>query len=156
MTVSTWKFHATNLIVVWATADSGTNQAALFTLKLHRGDGMSLVAMNWKKGKPPNDFVGFAIEYQEPGGDRFYPLNNRIAFPDSSGGVNEACLSSPQATSAHKVMNAPVSRIDLAQAKLEPGSEPGRLVMNGARFHLSFSGLSKRRDECRVVTCRKG
>jgi hypothetical protein len=53
-------------------------------------------------------------------------------------------------------MNAPVIRIDLAQAMREPGSEPGRLFMNGARFHLSFSGLSKRRDECRVVTCRKG
>jgi hypothetical protein len=34
----------------------GTNAAALFTLKLHRGDGMCLVAMNWKNGKPPNDF----------------------------------------------------------------------------------------------------
>ena len=35
---------------------SGQNAAALFTLKLHRGDGMTLVAMNWKKGKPPKDF----------------------------------------------------------------------------------------------------
>ena len=42
---------------------SGKNAAALFTLTLHRGDGMTLVAMNWKKGKPPKDFVGFAIEY---------------------------------------------------------------------------------------------
>jgi hypothetical protein len=40
----------------------GTNSAALFTLKLHRGDGMFLLAVNWKKGEPPNDFVGFAIE----------------------------------------------------------------------------------------------
>src|SRR5262245_59557653 len=30
---------------------SGTNAAALFDLKLHRGDGMALVAMNWKNGK---------------------------------------------------------------------------------------------------------
>jgi hypothetical protein len=45
---------------------SGRNDAALFTLKLHRGDGMALVAMNWKDGKPPQDFVGFAIEYKEP------------------------------------------------------------------------------------------
>ena len=28
---------------------SGTSKVALFTLKLHRGDGMCLVAMNWKK-----------------------------------------------------------------------------------------------------------
>jgi hypothetical protein len=59
----------------------GRNTAALFTLKLHRGDGMTLVAMNWKNGQPPRDFVGFAIEYKEPGGDRFYALKNRLAFP---------------------------------------------------------------------------
>ncbi len=59
----------------------GTNDAALFTLKVHRGDGMALVAMNWKRGRPPNDLVGFAIEYKEPGGDKFYALPNRIAFP---------------------------------------------------------------------------
>src|SRR5438552_6019960 len=72
---------------------TGTNSAALFTLKLHRGEGMVLLAMNWKAGTPSKDFVGFAIEYQEPGGDRFYPLNNRIAFPDSSGSVNPKQLS---------------------------------------------------------------
>lgn len=43
---------------------TGQNPAALFTLKLHRGDGMALVAMNWKNGKPPANFVGFAIEIQ--------------------------------------------------------------------------------------------
>jgi hypothetical protein len=41
---------------------TGRNDAALFTLKLHRGDGMCLVAMNWKDKTPPKDFVGFAIE----------------------------------------------------------------------------------------------
>lgn len=60
---------------------SGTNAAAPFTLKVHRGDGMALVAMNWKTGSPPDDFVGFAIEYREPGGHRFYSLKNRLAFP---------------------------------------------------------------------------
>ena len=59
----------------------GTNEAALFTLKVHRGEGMALLAMNWKNGKPPLDFVGFSIEYKEPGGDKFYPLVNRITFP---------------------------------------------------------------------------
>lgn len=72
---------------------TGTNSAALFTLKLHRGEGMILLAMNWKVGTPSKDFVGFAIEYQEPGGNRFYSLNNRIGFPDSSGGVNPKQLS---------------------------------------------------------------
>ncbi|HKA46082.1 MAG TPA: phospholipase D-like domain-containing protein [Burkholderiales bacterium] len=72
---------------------SGTNATALFTLKLHRGDGMTLVAMNWKKGKPPDDFVGFAIEYKEPGGQKFFPLKNRLAFPGTEGEVNPNRLS---------------------------------------------------------------
>jgi hypothetical protein len=45
---------------------------------------MVLLAMNWKVGTPSKDFVGFAIEYQEPGGNRFYSLNNRIGFLDSA------------------------------------------------------------------------
>ena len=72
---------------------SGQNPAALFTLKLHRGDGMTLVAMNWKKGRPPEDFVGFAIEYKEPGGQKFFALKNRLAFPGAAGAVNPNQLS---------------------------------------------------------------
>lgn len=72
---------------------SGTNAAALFTLKLHRGDGMTLVAMNWKKGKPPKELVGFAIEYKEPGGDRFFALKNRLTFPGKDGSVDSSQLS---------------------------------------------------------------
>jgi hypothetical protein len=72
---------------------SGKNGAALFTLKLHRGDGMCLVAMNWKNDKPPKDFVGFAIEYKEPGGQKFFSLKNRLAFPGSGGDVNPSRLS---------------------------------------------------------------
>jgi len=71
----------------------GTNAAALFTLKLHRGDGMVLIAMNWKKGKPPVDFVGFAIEYREPGGDRFFALKNRLTFRKLDGSVDANTLS---------------------------------------------------------------
>jgi len=73
---------------------TGNNAEALFTLMLHRGDGMCLVAMNWKKGKPPKDFVGFAIEYKEPGGDRFFALKNRLCFPGAAGEVNPNRLSS--------------------------------------------------------------
>jgi phosphatidylserine/phosphatidylglycerophosphate/cardiolipin synthase-like enzyme len=72
---------------------SGHNTAALFTLKLHRGDGMTLLAMNWKVGKPPQDFVGFAIEYKEPKGDRFYALKNRLGFRAASGKVNPNAMS---------------------------------------------------------------
>jgi hypothetical protein len=79
-----------------ATSDfqvSGKNDKAPFTLKLHRGDGMCLVAMNWKKGKPPDDFVGFAIESKPPDGKSFFPLNNRVAFPTKDGEVNPLQLS---------------------------------------------------------------
>ncbi len=72
---------------------TGKNPKAFFTLKLHRGDGMCLIAMNWKKGKPPNDFVGFAIESKPPGGDSFFPLNNRIAFAGADGSINPLQLS---------------------------------------------------------------
>lgn len=71
----------------------GTNGNAPFSLRVHRGDGMALVAMNWKDGTPPDDFVGFAIEYREPEGDRFYALNNRINFPKADGSVDKRKLS---------------------------------------------------------------
>ena len=72
---------------------SGNNPAALFTLKLHRGDGMTLVAMNWKKGKPPSDFVGFGIEYKEPDGSKFFALKNRLSFLGIGGKVDPNRLS---------------------------------------------------------------
>src|SRR5262245_40265617 len=72
---------------------SGKNADAPFTLTVHRGDGMALLGMNWKNGKPPNDFVGFAIEYQEPGSDEVIPLVNRIAFPGAGGEINAATAS---------------------------------------------------------------
>ena len=72
---------------------SGTNSAALFTLKVHRGDGMALVAMNWKRGKPPEEFVGFAIEYKEPGGQRFFSLKNRLSFPSAGASLDPNQLS---------------------------------------------------------------
>src|SRR5688572_17564631 len=72
---------------------NGTNTDALFTLKVHRGDGMALLGMNWKQQKPPKDFVGFGIEYKPPNEDRFFALNNRIAFQGPSGAVNPNRLS---------------------------------------------------------------
>lgn len=72
---------------------SGSSDAALFTLKVYRGDGMALLAMDWKKGEPPPEFVGFAIEYKEPRGDRFYALNNRLGFLKADGTVDRKSLS---------------------------------------------------------------
>jgi PLD-like domain len=70
------------------------NANAPFTLKLHRGDGMTLLAMNWKVATPPRDFVGFALEYKEPDGDRFWGIKNRINFPNPDGSVNKERTSS--------------------------------------------------------------
>ena len=75
---------------------AGANAKALFSLKVHRGDGMALLAMNWRHDMPPDDFVGFAIEYREPNGDRFYPLKNRLAFPTAGGALNPNQLSTLQ------------------------------------------------------------
>jgi hypothetical protein len=72
---------------------TGNNATALFTLKVYRGEGMALLAMNWKTAKPSNDFVGFAIEYQEPGGTQFFPLKNRLSFLENDGNVNPNILS---------------------------------------------------------------
>ncbi len=72
----------------------GKNPDALFTLKLHRGDGMVLLGMNWKGGPPPEDFVGFAVEFKEPGGNRFLSVRNRLAF-DDPGSSGTSSLRSP-------------------------------------------------------------
>lgn len=60
---------------------TGGNAAAPFSLTIHRGDGMVLLGMDWKAGKPPVTFVGFAIQYREPGSQVFKTVRNRIGFP---------------------------------------------------------------------------
>ena len=72
---------------------SGNNASAPFTLKIHRGEGMALLAMNWRRGTPPLDFVGFAIQYREPGGTRFFTLKNRLAFESTAGPPSTVQLS---------------------------------------------------------------
>ena len=76
---------------------TGTNRKAPFTLKIHRGEGMLLLAMNWRNGKPPRDFAGFAIEYKEPKADRFWPVKNRIGFPGQRKKPTDPMISSTEA-----------------------------------------------------------
>ncbi|VXB36754.1 phospholipase D-like domain-containing protein [Aeromicrobium sp. 9AM] len=76
----------------------GENDSAAFTLKVHRGEGMALLGMNWRVGRPPDDFVGFAIQYREPGGDRFLSVRNRLTFEpfgSPAGGDVRSSLRSP-------------------------------------------------------------
>ncbi|MFA5882348.1 MAG: phospholipase D-like domain-containing protein [Acidimicrobiia bacterium] len=59
----------------------GTNAKAPFTLTIHRGDGMALLAMSWRNGRrPPRDFVGFGIQYRPPGATKALNVNNRLSF----------------------------------------------------------------------------
>jgi phosphatidylserine/phosphatidylglycerophosphate/cardiolipin synthase-like enzyme len=75
----------------------GTSATARFTLKVHRGEGMALLAMNWKAGPPPADFAGFAIAYQEPGGGPFFVLKNRLDFAHGDAPAQRVQLPSTQA-----------------------------------------------------------
>ena len=74
----------------------GRSGDALFTLKLHRGEGMVLVAMNWKSGRPPANFVGFGIQYSEPGPIHWFDLKNRLGFAGPDGKVDPSRLSTMQ------------------------------------------------------------
>ena len=73
---------------------TGSNDSAPFTLKLRRGEGMVLLTMNWRRGKPPEDFVGFAIEFQAPGEKEFEPVENRLSFVTVDGGIDPVRKSS--------------------------------------------------------------
>lgn len=75
---------------------SGSNAQAEFSLNIYRGESMVLLGMNWRSGKPPEDFVGFGIEYQPPGATAFKNVYNRLAFPDSAGQTNPQSLPSLQ------------------------------------------------------------
>lgn len=66
---------------------TGDSADAPFTLKVRRGEGMALLSMDWRDGKPSDDFVGFAIECQAPGEKDFSPLTNRLSFPADDGSV---------------------------------------------------------------------
>jgi phosphatidylserine/phosphatidylglycerophosphate/cardiolipin synthase-like enzyme len=67
---------------------TGSNDSAPFSLKLRRGEGMVLLAMDWRNGKPPREFVGFAIEFEPPGLGKFLPVWNRLSFLAADGGVD--------------------------------------------------------------------
>jgi PLD-like domain len=67
----------------------GDNDEAPFTLKIHRGEGACLLAMNWKDDRPPDDFVGFAIEYTDPEGNGPFVVKNRLAFLRDDGSVHD-------------------------------------------------------------------
>ena len=52
------------------------------TVKVWRGERMVLIGMD--VANPEADFVGFSIEVQSPGSNKFMPLRNRLAFSYSA------------------------------------------------------------------------
>lgn len=81
----------------------GQNSKAPFTFAAYRGEGMSMLAMNWKNGTPPEDFVGFVIEYQEPQESKWWPIPNYMSFPGQAPPTGEDADS-------HSSRNAPIQR----------------------------------------------
>ena len=65
------------------------NADAPFTLILHRGDGMTLLAMNWKAASPSRDFIDFPLNAKNLTA-RFWTIKNRINFLNPDGSVNKA------------------------------------------------------------------
>lgn len=79
----------------------GQNSKAPFTFTVYRGEGMCMLAMNWKKDTPPDDFVGFVIEYLEPQSTQWREIPNFLTFP------GEAPQSGPDARSSRR---SPIQR----------------------------------------------
>ncbi len=127
------------------------NANAPFTLKIHRGDGMTVLAMDWKDSKPPRDFVGFALEYKEPDGDRFWTIKNRINFPNPDGGVNKERTSTRLSpVQKFRWVHFPVNadkegeftyRVAMAKRRKLASSSPGKLTTENSTS-LSLGALS--------------
>lgn len=79
----------------------GQNSKAPFTFTVYRGEGMCMLAMNWKNDTPPDDFVGFVIEYLEPQSTEWREIPNFLTFP------GEAPQSGPDARSSRR---SPIQR----------------------------------------------
>ena len=62
---------------------------------LAAGLAFLMLAMNWRCGTPPLDFVGFAIQYREPCGTRFFTLKDRLAFESTPSTVQLSTLVLP-------------------------------------------------------------
>ena len=109
----------------------GTNPNAAFTLKVHRGDGMALLGMDWRDPTPPADLVGFSIEYRPPNHANFLALGNRITFatPPSNVGSN------PKSS-----LFAPIQKFRWVHFPFDP-ELARRVPLSGpARVHVRVAG----------------
>jgi hypothetical protein len=95
----------------------GTNAAALFSLKVHRGDGMVLFGMDWRNGMPPPDFVGFSMEYMPRGHTTFLEIANRLGFATLPANVGSKPRSS---------LFAPIQKFRWVHFPFDPQPTPGK------------------------------
>ncbi len=58
------------------------------SIKLHRGERKCLIGLDLDPARATDDFVGFALEFQEPGTNRWKRIGNRLRF--SYDGLTEA------------------------------------------------------------------
>ena len=96
----------------------GGNANAPFTLKVHRGDGMALLAMNWKDGEPPDSFVGFGIGYSYPNSDTIRWISNRLSFEEDMSSLN---LQDPP--KFFKSIDAPIQKFRWTHFPWNPNKE---------------------------------
>jgi len=77
-----------------------------FTVRLYRGDAMTLLAFNMDPVKNTPDFVGFTIEFIPPGGSKKYAQTNMLNFD----GVDEARPSTEAPFQKFRWLHVPGSR----------------------------------------------
>jgi len=64
----------------------------------YRGEGNCLLAMDIDPTSRTDDFVGFSLEVKYPGGNKYYPVTNRLSFdfpPDKTGKRKFSSLDAP-------------------------------------------------------------
>ncbi len=118
----------------------GTNAAAEFELTIHRGEGTALVTMDWRGGQPPDDFDGFAIEYREPRGKKFFAVKNRLNFEETArcrSLMSDGSCSVPQP--CRRLSGSPMKRASCIMAFLmvEIGALPLTAVLAQADVGIS-------------------
>ena len=102
-----------------------------FTMKLWRGERMSLVAFNVEHPEP--DLVGFAIECRGPGEHTFTPLKNRLAF-DYTQPIDNAVTGArlyPSTTSPFQKFR---------WVHFPPVAKPGVYEYRGSKVHMADDG----------------
>ncbi|KKY23967.1 hypothetical protein UCRPC4_g02780 [Phaeomoniella chlamydospora] len=117
----------------------GTSEKALFTLTCYRGEGMCLLAMNWKQNTSPNNFVGFAIEYMEPGTTHRLSPFQKLRWVHFSSNAGTPGIFTYRVSSVFMDDKGAISYGDFQEAGIELEAEtyPGELNICFTRGYIS-------------------